>query len=79
MIKFSGHYEDINLISHSRVPFLIKPKEDLIFYTSLHLSMKCFMSLNGRQEETVAKENKWVAIHSPLASFSIKKNHKFKH
>ena len=31
------------------------------------------MSLNGRQEETVAKENKWVAIHSPLASFSIKK------
>ena len=35
------------------------------------------MSLNGRQEEAVAKENKWVAIHSPLASFSIKKNHKF--
>ena len=31
------------------------------------------MSLNGRQEEAVAKENKWVAIHSPLASFSIKK------
>ena len=38
MIKFSGHCEDINLMSHSRVLFLIKPKEDLIFYSSLHLS-----------------------------------------
>ena len=34
------------------------------------------MSLNGKQEEALAKENKWVAVHSPLASFSKKKKKK---